>query len=194
MSKQFSILGFEPRPWVDPADVAAQFRERARACHPDAAGGDAGTFERLSNARNVLTDHALRLSALAELHDSPQTQQTAPELKGSAEMAFRIAPMLQKIDGLLAEAVAKASLERVLVLGQLKALLPGLVSLSSEVDGILVNLAVETRALDANWPQNVTTPQLRSLADRWKYAQRWREQIRLTRFAVSGCLGSAAAR
>ncbi len=194
MSKQFSILGFEPRPWVDPADVAARFRERARACHPDAADGDAGTFERLSNARNVLADHALRLSALAELQGSSQTPQAAPELKGSAEIAFRIAPMLQKIDQLLVQAGVKASLERVLVLGRLKAVLPDLVSLASEVDQILVNLAVETRALDANWPQNVTTPQLRSLADRWKYAQRWREQIRLTRFAVSGCLGSAAAR
>lgn len=53
-------LGLPLRLVLDPTEVESHFRERSATVHPD-AGGSKGDFERLREARDLLTDRGRRL-------------------------------------------------------------------------------------------------------------------------------------
>lgn len=177
----FMLLGIEPRPWVDVAEVSHTFREHARTKHPDAHDGNTAEFQKLTTARDIILDPARRLKLLADRLAAAPTPATSGSTD-AADFAFRIGPALQKVSRLCAEAEKTTALSRVLLLREIQDSLQPLADARDEIDQMVADLESRTRELDTRWPNAVTSSEIRSLAEAWIYANRWRQQLRQVHF------------
>ncbi len=106
--KIFAFLGFEPRPILEPEEVEAAYRKRARCLHPD-MGGTTSAFQELNTARDKLIDPAYRLMALLEIIAVPnggeaQNKQPSPSASLVA-LSLKAAKPLNHLHTLLDEIV-----------------------------------------------------------------------------------------
>lgn len=101
-AEAFELLGFDPRPLLDPDEVERAYRARAREAHPD-AGGSAAAFQRLNSARQTLAAPAPRLQALLETLPVPENaaQEASPRLNPAlAALSFDAAGPLRELGAL----------------------------------------------------------------------------------------------
>lgn len=183
----FALLGIEPRPWVDVAEVSQAFREHARAKHPDAQDGNTIAFQTLTAARDVILDPARRLKLLTERLDGASTPTTGGGAE-AADFAFRVSPVLQKMSRLCVEAEKGTGLARALLLREIQDTLQPLADARDEIDQMVATLGSRTRELDTRWPDAVTVNEIHYLAEAWIYTARWRQQLRQIHFRAQQCL------
>ncbi|MGH8047277.1 MAG: hypothetical protein ACREKL_08520, partial [Chthoniobacterales bacterium] len=150
---------------------------RARACHPDAPGGDTARFSALNAAQALLSDPAARLRLLAG-------DIAVPAMPPDAEFGFRVGAALREADAAIAKLAAGNALQRALLASETAAARKVLGEFKREWDLRFAQAGEKLRALDAAWPQ-VEPEQLASLGAEFRYLQRWHAQILERELALS---------
>ncbi len=178
----FALLGFEPRPWIDPNALEANFTTRAAAAHPDLASDPeskacaARASAELTESYRTLKKISSRLGLLAAScsNDSPKVA-TVPEPWG--DLLMRSGHCAQQCDRWLTEHTgARTTLEKAMAAAEGHHLLEALNTLREEIDQLEDGLIGELQALDAAWP--VYTPsELASLRQRFAFAEKIRFRL-----------------
>jgi len=190
MTDYFAALRQPRRPWLDTEALKERYQRLAAEHHPDRQSRDAKvspTFAEVNEAYRVLSDPKLRLQHLLEVegYGAVKTSEIASEL---AEVFMEAADLVGQIDDhLRKQKQATSALSKSLLQAET-------MKLQKSVDGLLERLQQsyskaeqELRRADQLWMEHgaASFDQLRTLADRFGYLERWIGQLRERQFQLS---------
>jgi hypothetical protein len=186
----FRLLGFPRRPWLDPEDVRARFRELSETHHPDRAmaapAEDAGERKdadsaALSAAAQQLSSTPRRLRLILETEPEAPSRRTGTVPEGVIELFMSIGQTTKTADALIAKLQkTDTQLGRAVLLKEIMRTRADLEKLLENVEEQLEILETDLRRVDALWqehPEDALT-RLPSLYQRSSYLTKWREQLR----------------
>jgi curved DNA-binding protein CbpA len=171
MPDPFETLGLPRRPWLEETVVRRAFQDRARALHPDAAGGDADQFAALNAACATLADPASRLRWLAG-------GEVLPAMPSDMQTGFRVAELAGRAKALVAKAAGASNpLAKALLAGEAAVLRKDLVAVEEALAGLGGDLELRLLEMDARWPE-VLAREIAALAGEYVFLGKWRGQLR----------------
>ena len=189
----FEVFGFSPAPWVDPAILKQRYLALAARLHPDCSTGDAGSFARLAQAHERLSNPADRIHAFVEIAfpDFEKTRQPPPE----ADLFMEISDTLQQSRQVrLASTGNLPHLVFASLLKKAKALKSLLETLDEHLETRQAELEKNLRGVTADL--QVLTPdpgQLIEAATRYRFFGKWKSEIREEAFLLQELLHSPPA-
>ena len=188
----FAVLGQPRRPWLDPDQLKQKYQQLTFEQHPDRANKDAGEadFAAVTEAYQVLSNQRLRVLHLLSLetNEDVAARKTSTVPNELADIFMDSAVLVQQIDthcqkreqtgSALGKAVLQA--ENAELQKRAQELLKQLESCYSAGLGDL-------RRLDETWTEHSSsrTNELRAVADRFGYLERWIIQLRERQFHLS---------
>jgi curved DNA-binding protein CbpA len=187
MPDPFALLGLEPCPRVEDADLQSAFLRKAVRLHPDTSTEPdaAERFQDIQSARAVLQDPVENLRAFLEVatrgETPPQsTVQLPPDL---LDLFMRLSALRETLDSLHSRRnAALTPLARALAERELAALQPRLAPVESELESAWQHREARIQAWwNASPPRN-PGPLWEILRD-MKFLQKWRSQFQGTRAA-----------
>lgn len=184
MTDAFAELGFDRRPWLDPAAVRERYHELAAARHPDKCGGDPAPLARLNEARATLSSPPLRLRHLLDLDAprGPDAEKFEPDfglfarVGNLTKQAGELAGKMPVDTPPLAAAVARSGAARLAK------------EIASALDGISLRtnaLEEKIRSFDAAWP-DVDRKAVALAAEEFSYLIKWAKSLRSARALLVG--------
>lgn len=188
MDDPFEVLGLPRRPAVDESALRAKYLELAARWHPDAGGGDAGRFQQVRAAYEILSDPASRLRAL--LPAGAASGGAMPD----ADLFSRVGAAVQAAKSLADDPRARASgLAAAVFEAERADALNALRAVRAEVDALHRRECGALDALDRSWP-DVSAGDLAAVAARLRFSARWLREVdewefRLSQGAPAGRVG-----
>lgn len=190
-SDHFAVLRQPRRPWLDPDQLKQQYQQLTFALHPDrqkTPEQDEGDFAAVTEAYRVLSNPRTRLHHLLSFEaDATSTAKTSNVPNDLAELFMEAATLVQQIDAHRQKRDQTAS-----TLG--KSLLQGeTAQLRKRADEMLQRLdsrydagLEDLHRLDVAWTNDSSgvINEIRDLADRFGYLDRWIGQLRERQFQL----------
>lgn len=186
----FQLLGIPRRPWLDPEEIRARFRELSETHHPDRAETapvedagqrkDAGSAA-LSAATQQLSAVPRRLRLILESEPEAPGWRTGTVPEGLIELFMNIGQVTKTADALIAKLRKTGTqLGRAVLLKEIMQSRGQLEKLLQSVEEQLETLEIELREVDALWQEkrSQALQRLPSLYQRSSYLTKWREQLR----------------
>jgi curved DNA-binding protein CbpA len=182
----FEILGLSSRPWLEETAVRRAFQGRARALHPDSAGGDADRFAVLNAACAALANPASRLRLLAG-------DEVPPAMPSDMQTGFRVAELAGKTRALVGKAGSVSNpLAKALLAAEATALRKDLAAVEQVLADLDELLESCLREVDARWPE-VPAREIAALAGEYVFLGKWRGQVRDATLEFELAFGKSAA-
>lgn len=178
----FTLLGLEPRPWLDPQTLENRFTEHAAAAHPDQATDPlakaqaAATSSALAEAYNLLKKTSSRLGLLLG-KTSPSTSKVGAVPEPWATLLMQVGAWAARCDQWLAgQHEHRTALEKAMTLADGQRLLEEMNDLRTHVDQLEAARIAELKALDAAWP-DANLVHLESLRQQFAFVEKVRAQM-----------------
>lgn len=186
----FSIMGFEPRPYVDLELLQQRFLELAAQRHPD-QGGDAAEFGRLNSANQTLRDTSKRLRLLAELEEWLEPGKAPTEVPPiAAELFSPVQQAVSRTEACLRKAAeATSPLGKAILAKQILQVMEGCESAAALVREAVARLDAELQAIDREWPETKNREKFLPLIGGYAFTRKWLDQLQEKSFQVSQHLG-----
>jgi len=190
-SDYFALLRQPRRPWLDPDELKQQYQRLTFELHPDRqkTGADQADFSAVTEAYRVLSNPRLRVLHLLDLEGNATANKSPANIPNDlADLFMASATLVRDIDAHRQKREQTTS-----ALG--KSLLHGeTVQLKSRTDEMLKRLdgcydvtLEHLRRVDEKWNEDSLplTTDLRELADRFGYLDRWISQLREKQFQLA---------
>ncbi len=184
----FSELQYEPRPWMERADIDARFHAASIKLEED-KNTEPEHAERLNRARRLLVDHAARIrQLLAVCGYRVERSNRIPE--HLAQAGFEVEPVIKAADELLRDYSKGVSrIEQALLADQVIDCQQQLLARQQQLHSLQESAEQRLRNIDHGWSGSLSEElglELAQLADELTYLERWHQQIakRLHRFQV----------
>lgn len=180
--RPFAVLGLAPRPWLRAEEIEEAFRSRMLELHPDRTREMDDQVMWVTEARRILLSIPDRLEAL-EGGGKPASAQIPSDL---AELLFEAGAVQQDAKRLLVKLAEISPIERALLADEVLMLSGKIEVLVDRLNAAWEASEAELRRLDREWdgPQGGSFAKVRELKVRFRFLQRWREQLEETRFEL----------
>lgn len=187
----FEILGFAPRPLLDPGELKARFMERSGPLHPDrvhalsAAEREEATrrFAEMNAAHRLLQNPRDRLNLLLEMETGRKPRDVQRIPPGTMDLFAEVGQACRDADAFLASRPAPdaSPIQKAATRGQAAGWKARLEATLAHVDARAEQSRRELAELDARWVAGGARAPLlepiEHLARLFSYIERWRQQI-----------------
>jgi curved DNA-binding protein CbpA len=196
MTDHFAVLDQPRRPWLNPDRLKQKYQQLALNEHPDRKGRrteapptlEEPTFADITEAYRVLSNPKLRVNHLLSLSGEDIDFETASVTTELADIFMGAATLVLEIDALLQKRQAATSaLGKSLLKSEVAASQTQLKKLLEQLDQLHSDSIRDLQKADRAWKKNPseTAAELRKLAQRFGYLERWMGQLREKQFQLS---------
>jgi curved DNA-binding protein CbpA len=193
----FAALQQSCRPWVDPGQLKAVYQQLAFSEHPDRKQDErsgskpnelAPVLAEMNEAYRVLSSPRLRLLHLLDLHATERAATAPSAIPGDlANIFMDTASLITAIDAVLRrKEQATTTLSQSLLRPELLALQQRANSQSQKLQDAYDQTLADLRQADQIWEQHRNNfDQLRDIAERFGFLDRWIAQLRENQFQLA---------
>jgi curved DNA-binding protein CbpA len=196
MTDHFAVLDQPRRPWLNPDLLKQKYQQLALNEHPDRKGRrtkaplslEEPTFADITEAYRVLSNPKLRVNHLLSLSGEDNDFETASVTTELADIFMGAATLVLEIDALLQKRQAATSaLGKSLLKSEVAASQAQVKKLLEQLDQLYSDSIRDLQKADRAWKKSPseTAVELRKLAQRFGYLERWMGQLREKQFQLS---------
>jgi curved DNA-binding protein CbpA len=196
MTDHFAVLRQARRPWLDPERLKQKYQQLALNEHPDRKGrrtkeqstSEPVTFTDVTEAYRVLSNPKLRVNHLLSITGEDIDFETSSVTAELADVFMGAATLVLEIDALLQKRQAATSaLGKSLLKSEVAASRVQVKRSLEQLDQLYSDSIRDLQKADRAWKKNPseTAGELRKLAQRFGYLERWIGQLRERQFQLS---------
>jgi len=196
MTDHFAVLKQPRRPWLDPDQLKEKYQQLVLNEHPDRKSRRTKAppispepgFADITEAYRVLSNPKLRLNHLLRLSNEEVDFETASVTTELADVFMGAATLVLEIDALLQKREAATSaVGKSLLKSEIAAVKTRVKQSLDQLEQLYSDCVRDLQKADRAWKKNAseTAAELRKLAQRFGYLERWIGQLREKQFQLS---------
>ena len=192
MTDYFAVLRCSRRPWIDADQLKREYQQLSLTTHPDrnqAADAKPSEFAGVTEAYRVLSNPRLRLQHLLALETGSDLQAGAAQVTADLSDVFvHAAALVRDIDGFLQRrGQTTSALATALLKSESETLRMRTGSILRQLEELHGQAVQQLRCADERWINGPEKPfeDLRALAQRFAFLDRWIDQLRERQFQLS---------
>jgi curved DNA-binding protein CbpA len=190
MTDHFAVLRQPRRPWLDPDQLKQEYQQLSFAHHPDkrrTAADHGPDFAAVTDAYRVLSNPRLRLQHLLSFNSEKSDTEKSPITEELTEVFMQTAALVNDIEAVLAKREqATSALAKSMLKAQIAPLEERTNAQLRELQELYARTMDDLRRVDKCWDNDPDDPgELRELAQRFGFLDKWIGQLRERQFQLS---------